>query len=80
MRCPYCGMLMETGTIQSPYEISWLKGTKRHIFGASELHPESVVLSERSFLGGSAVLAYLCRPCEKVIIDLKDNAGDLNKR
>ena len=33
MKCPYCNNEMEKGLIQSPQEISWLKGEKRKFFG-----------------------------------------------
>lgn len=78
MRCPYCNQEMEKGSIQSPYEIAWLKGTKRHLFSNSELHPDSLVLSEHSFLSGSAVIAHFCRKCGKIVIDTEDESSDLN--
>ncbi len=68
MKCPYCNGEMELGVISSPHELSWTKGTKKHLFGASEFHEGSVVLSEFSFTKGSAVKAFLCRECETVII------------
>ena len=39
-----------------------------------------IVLSEMSFLNGSAVEAYLCRECQKIIIDYTDVNCDLNKK
>ena len=80
MKCPYCGNEMETGLIQSPQEISWIKGEKKHLFGRAELHDGSVVLSELSFLKGSAVTAFLCRECQKVLIDYSDEHSDFNSR
>ena len=80
MICPYCGSEMEQGLIQSPHEISWTKGEKKHLFGRAEFHQGSVVLSELSFLKGSAVAAWLCRSCEKVIIDYSDETSDFNRR
>lgn len=76
--CPYCGKEMEQGFIQSPHEIAWLKGGNRHLFSRSFLHDGSVVLSELSLMKGSAVLAWLCRDCRKVIIDYGDRASDFN--
>ena len=32
MKCPYCEEEMEKGFIQSPQEISWLKGEKEAPF------------------------------------------------
>ncbi len=80
MVCPYCGHEMEPGVIQSPHELSWKKGLKRPFFGRAAFHEGSVVLSELSFLRGSAVKAFLCRACQKVIIDCADAQSDLNRR
>lgn len=79
MKCPYCGEEMEEGIIQSPQEISWKKGIKRPLFGRAAFHEGSVVLSDLSLMKGSAVVAYLCRSCEKVIIDYADEKADLNR-
>jgi hypothetical protein len=78
MKCPYCGIDMEIGVIQSPNEIAWLKGLNRPALGRASFHEGSVVLSKRSFIKGSAVMAYLCRGCQKIIIDCKDRYTDLN--
>jgi len=43
-------------------------------------HKGSVVLSELSLLKGSAVKAYLCRACKKVLIDYADETADFNRR
>ena len=80
MLCPYCGKEMEKGLIQSPHEIAWLKGEKRHAFARAELHEDSIVLSELSFLRGSAVEAWLCRDCGKVVIDIASPVSDRNAR
>ena len=79
MKCPYCDHLMEEGIIQSSQEISWKKGIKRPMFGRAGFHDDSLVLSKLSFMKGSAVKAYLCRKCMKVIIDCVDEKSDLNK-
>ena len=80
MICPYCGKEMEKGLIQSPQEIAWLKGDKKHMFGRAGLHEGSVVLSRLSVMKGSAVTAYLCRDCKKVLIDYSDKVSDYNSR
>jgi len=80
MKCPYCNKEMEEGIIQSPQEISWKKGIKRPVFGRAQFHEGSVVLSELSLMKGSAVVAFLCRQCKKVIIDYSDEEADLNQR
>lgn len=80
MKCPYCDNEMEKGLIQSPQEIAWLKGEKKHTLARANFHEGSVVLSELSFAKGSAVVSYLCRKCKKVIIDYSDGNSDLNAR
>ncbi len=80
MICPYCGKEMEKGLIQSPQEIAWLQGDKKHMFGRAVLHEGSVILSQLSVMKGSAVTAYLCRDCKKVIIDYSDKISDYNAR
>ena len=80
MKCPYCKKEMELGFIQSPQEISWKKGDKKPLLGRAQFHQGSVILSELSFLKGSAVTAFLCRECKKVIIDYSDENSDFNQR
>ena len=80
MKCPYCKKEMELGFIQSPQEISWKKGDKRPLLGRAQFHEGSVILSELSFLKGSAVTSFLCRECKKVIIDYSDDNSDFNQR
>ena len=78
MKCPYCDGEMEKGLIQSPHEIGWIPGGYRQILGRAEFHG-GVVLSELSIFKGSAVTAWLCRGCEKVIIDYAGGKADLNR-
>lgn len=78
MKCPYCNMEMEQGVIQSSQEINWQK--KKHLLNRSDLHKDAVRLSARSFFKGSAVEAWLCRNCRKVIIDYSNEQSDYNKR
>lgn len=80
MKCPYCGGEMEKGLIQSPHELVWLKGEKRRLFANAEFHEDSVVLSAFSYWKGSAVTAFLCRDCRKVVIDYADDTTDFNRR
>ena len=54
------------------------KGEKRKMFGRAEFHKDSVVLSELSFMKGSACIAYNCPNCKKIIIDYADGSNDLN--
>ena len=80
MQCPYCGKGMEKGLIQSPQEIAWLKGEKKTFLGRALFHDGSVVLSELPVMKGSAVTAYLCRECKKVLIDYSEKMADFNAR
>ena len=80
MKCPYCENEMELGFIQSVQEISWKKGEKRPLLNKAKFHEGSVILSELSLINGSAVTAYLCRACKKVIIDYSDENADFNQR
>lgn len=80
MRCPYCDIEMEKGLIHSNQELSWIKGEKRKFFTRAFLHEDAVVLSELSLLKGSAVVAYCCADCKKIIIDYSDETSDLNNR
>ena len=79
MNCPYCKNEMEKGLIQSPHEINFIKGEKRKFATASFLHDDAVILSERSYLKGSATIAYNCPQCEIILINYKDGKNDLNK-
>jgi len=67
MKCPYCNEEMEKGVIQSPNEIAWQK--EKHLFNRADMNDDSICLSQYSFLKGSSVEAWLCRECNKVIID-----------
>lgn len=78
MKCPYCNEEMEQGVIQSQQEINWQE--KTHMINRSDLYDGAVRLSKRSFVKGSAVEAWLCRKCEKVIIDYSDEKSDFNNR
>ena len=77
----YCGKEMEPGMLTSPYNISWFKKGKR---GKISVYPPDqegcVTLSEMNMLHGSAVESYLCRDCQKVVIDYTEGKCDLNKK
>lgn len=79
MKCPYCNEEMEIGVIPSRHELAWFKGVKRPTLSA-KFHADSVVLSKMSFMNGSAVAAYLCRNCRKVVIDNSIKKSDYNER
>ena len=78
MKCPYCNEEMEQGFIENAAEISWRK--KLYHIPYARFNKVTVVLSESSFTRSAAVIAFLCRSCEKVIIDYKDNQCDLNMK
>jgi len=78
MKCPYCNHDMEQGVIQSAQEINWQK--KKHLINRSDMYDDAVCLSQRNFFKGSAVEAWLCRECKKVIIDYTDEKSDFNNR
>ena len=67
MNCPYCGEMMEKGLIQSDEEICWLR--KKAFFNHADMHEGAVCLAPGSFWKGAVVEAWLCRQCEKVVID-----------
>ena len=79
MKCPYCNNEMEIGLIQSAQELNWTKVEKRKLFSRAFLHKDSIVLSELSFMKGSACIAYNCPNCKKIIIDYENSHTDLNE-
>ncbi len=67
MNCPYCGVKMESGFVQSNREFYWTD--KLRPFFSADMWAGSLGLStSRAFKGWSAE-AWLCRGCRKVIID-----------
>ena len=81
MNCPFCGKEMEPGMLTSPYAMTWWKAGKRRKLTVRPRNQEgSILLSKMSFTNGSAVEAFLCRACRKVIIDYADGHCDLNKK
>ena len=78
MKCPLCDREMEYGLIQSSSPIGWLKTEKRKLFYNPDLYEGSVTLSAMSMLKGSAVVAYNCPDCKRIIIDYGDPMSDLN--
>ncbi len=46
----------------------------------SDLYDDAVCLSMRSFWKGSAVKAWLCRDCKKVVINYADPDSDFNQK
>ena len=78
MKCPYCSKEMEQGLIEAQHEVSWRK--KRYHIPSAPFYQGTVVLGDSTFTKWAAATAFLCRDCEKVVIDYKDNQCDLNKK
>lgn len=68
MQCPYCGIDMEKGVIQSVREIFWSHNKKKLIF-KPDINKGDVPIASFGW-NGSVGEAYLCRKCEKVIINI----------
>ncbi len=69
MRCPFCVDEMEHGYIQGGNILVWVR-KKHHI----SLEPrEGEVQLDRNYVTNCAVPAWICKHCEKVIIDYSDN-------
>ena len=77
--CPYCGEEMEEGFLQSSYNIVWHKGRERVFLNLRALHKDSIELAMMNPSFGGGVKAWLCRRCEKIVIDLADPYSDLSK-
>ena len=76
--CPYCGKEMELGYIQCRDGVTWTRKPV-HVAALSALSRSAVRLSSESLgmFAGSAVEAYRCADCKKVVIDYgEDNADE----
>ena len=78
MTCPYCHAEMEVGLIQNGQVIYWRPGLKKRmgIFNDSALQEGAILLPGSSFLFGSRVKSYLCRSCNKIIIDCNESESE----
>lgn len=65
MKCPTCGQEMEEGVVQSAREIFFTIEPHRFWF---KVKKEEVLLSSHNWTRPTCV-AYLCRNCQKVVID-----------
>ena len=66
MKCPCCGKAMISGVVQSSRNIIF---TTEPSCGAFNIKSkDDVVLSSNNFTGPTC-LAYICKECEKVVID-----------
>ena len=70
---------MELGSIQSKKALCSYPGEKRRIVGPAKYFEGAVTISD-FHITGSAVRAYLCRGCGKIVIDCADGKCDYNKK
>ena len=75
MKCPYCDKGMESGVMQSQHSIRWQK--TRYLFLTEK--ETDITLSKKNFWKGSAIRAYRCGECKKIIIDYSSDC-DLNHK
>ena len=68
MNCPYCGKEMQLGYIQSRDGVTW-SDKEYAIKALATLHPGSISLANGVEDKNTAVYAYRCADCKKVIID-----------
>jgi|LFRM01.1.fsa_nt_gb predicted RNA-binding Zn-ribbon protein involved in translation (DUF1610 family) len=71
MKCPYCGNEMTMGYIQCRDGVRWTLNLQP-VAALSFLGKESTSLANGASDGSSAVYAYKCAECRKVIIDYSD--------
>ncbi len=74
MKCPFCVNQMEQGFLQGGNLLVWTK--KRHYL--SLLTKEGEVELDRNYLVGTALPAWICRNCKKVIADYSENTEGEN--
>lgn len=65
MNCPFCNNTMEKGLLQSGQIMLWTK--KRHYVFLNAKDGE--VELARDFLGGCHLPAWICKACEKIVVD-----------
>lgn len=73
IKCPYCNIEMIEGQIHNGSEVlGWLpEGTSKSLYGAWWSFPDNGIrLSKKHWLYGYKVKAYLCKNCNKIIIDV----------
>lgn len=67
MLCPYCGEAMDKGLVQSARDILWAVEKKKMFFLSSESKGDISIAKGGN---GSVKESYLCRKCNKIIIDV----------
>lgn len=71
MKCPVCGKEMEQGFLQGNQRIAWVK--RKH--SVSILPREGEVLLENKTFGSFLFPAWICKECQKVILDYAGQSG-----
>ena len=67
MQCPFCDAKMEKGFIQSHGRIIWSTKMKELAIAWPNRKKGEILLT--SLTMGAYIESYLCRSCEKIIID-----------
>ncbi len=70
--CPFCGLEMEKGLLQGGNILVWVK-KKHHL---SLLPREGEVLLDRTYVTNSAVPAWICKKCKKIIMEYEEKQND----
>ena len=68
MECPYCGIEMKKGVIQSAREIYW-SNKKGNLFFMPLEYNGDVKVAPFGW-NGSSTEAYICNNCKKLIVNL----------
>ena len=79
-RCPYCGKIMSEGIIDGArYSLWWRDTDSKRGFLKSllNLDKKNVRLSYPFY--DKYCIAYLCRGCEKVVIDIAENNRNIRR-
>ncbi len=69
LNCPYCNGEMEKGFLQGGKVLAWVK--KKHYLSMTPKAGEVVL--DKNHWTGAAVPSWICRQCQKVIIEYAQN-------
>ncbi len=73
MQCPYCKKEMGKGLLQSGKMMLWTR--KKHYLS---LRPKGDdLLLDENYLTGTAVPAWICRSCQKILIDYANEQEEI---
>lgn len=70
MKCPYCNAEMERGYVQSRSEIFWSRKIRKLLSSPKEEEGDAAITDPLNLLYTANENSYLCRNCNKVIIDI----------